>query len=443
MTLKEKFKEVVGAEALLPEEQLVQYAVDGHVPKAVVSPTTIDDLSKAIAFAAKEKLSVTPWGGGTRMSQGNSPTRVDIVVKTTGINQVTEHSEFDFTLGIGAGARLSSVRDYLSEKDQYLPLDAPLPDRATIGGVLATNTTTPRQLLYNLPRDFLLGLKVVQADGTVTGFGGRVMKNVSGYDVGKLYVGSWGTLGIIVEATLRLLPSPKAEETLIASYGSVGDALKAAKTAVGQSFTPESVEVVTGEALKVLPAGIAKDSVQAALLVSITGWPGAVKRMTDELTKLLSDARSLERVSVEDARALWRSVTDLGWVKNGGPYISLRASMLPSRLEDATDALATLPLHGFSSGMMIGPGYGGIRFLLWADADSSNKAEKARDCAMLTRREIGKLGGYVFVESCPLEAKEGLDAWGGVPGGLEVMRRVKTELDPNGIFNPGRFVEDI
>ena len=438
MTLNERLKEIVGAEALLPEEQMAQYAVDGYTPQAVVVPDDVEELSRVVAFAAQEKLSVTPWGGGTRMAQGNPPTRVDIIVKTTSINKVTEHSESDFTLGIGAGATLTSVRDYLAQKGQYLPLDAPLPDEATIGGILATNTTTPRQLLYNLPRDFVLGMKVVQPDGTVTAFGGRVMKNVSGYDIGKLYIGSWGTLGIIVEATLRLLPMPKAEETLVASYGTVGDALKAGQAAVTLNFTPQSVEVVTGEALNVLPAGIVKNDAQAALLVSVSGWPGAVARMTDEFSKLLSGAQGLERMT--DDSALWRAVTDLGWVKEGGPYISLRASMLPSKLEEAIAALDALAVNGSRSGMVVGPGYGGLRSLVWDGADSP---DSAREYTVAVRSEIDKLGGDLFVESCPLEIKESIDAWGEVPGGLGVMKRVKAELDPDGICNPGRFVEDI
>jgi glycolate oxidase FAD binding subunit len=428
----------VGAGALLPEEQLGQYAVDGHTPKAVVMPDDVEGLSKVVAFAAQEKLSVTPWGGGTRMVQGNPPTRVDIIVKTTNINKVTEHYESDFTLGIGGGATLTSVRDYLAQKGQYLPLDAPLPDEATIGGILATNTTTPRQLMYNLPRDFVLGMKVVQSDGAITGFGGRVMKNVSGYDIGKLYIGSWGTLGIIVEATLRLLPMPKAGETLVASYGTVADALNAGKAVVSMNFTPQSVEVVTGEALNILPTGVVKNDATAALLVSVSGWPSAVTRMTEECSKLLSGAQGLERIT--DDSALWQSVTDLGWMKDGGANVALRASVLPSKLEEAIAALDALAVNGSRSGMVVGPGYGGLRSLVWAGADSP---DSVREYTATVRSEIEKLGGYMFMESCPLEAKEGIDAWGEVPGGLGVMKRVKAELDPDGIFNPGRFVEDI
>jgi glycolate oxidase FAD binding subunit len=267
-----------------------------------------------------------------------------------------------------------------------------------------------------------------------------VVKNVSGYDISRLYVGSLGTLGVIVETTLRLMPAPKAQETLVATYDDVQAAMKAAKTATSQSFTPQSVEVVTGEAIKVLPAGMATNGTRAAVVVSIAGWPGAAKRMANEMSKLLSSARSVERLSGDNAEAVWRALTDLGWVRGDGTVLLLRASLQLSSLDEAVSNVAAQQTEGLRMGMVVGPGYGGFRVLLWGTPTSP---DRVRGFALAVRGAVSKLGGYAFVENCQVEVKNGLDVWGAVPGGLDVMKRVKKELDPNNILNPGRFVEGI
>jgi len=443
MSLTEQLAEALGPDALVPQEQVDGYAVDGLVPEAVVSPGTVEELGCTIGLASREGLSVTPWGGGTQMALGNPPSRVDMVVRTAGLDRVVEHSVPDFTLSVGAGATLASVQDYLAKEGQQLFLDAPLPRKATLGGILAANTATPRRLLYRASRDWVLGLKVVQADGAITAFGGQTMKNVSGFDLTKLYIGSLGTLGIIVGATFRLLPVPRVEEMLVASYGSLQAAFKAARSVASQSFTPQCVEVLTGAALRAIPEDARRTGAQAALLVSLAGWPGAVTRMMDESARLLSDALIVERASGGESAALWRSVTDLGWGDGVAPYISMKASLPLSRLGETVVALESLPLDGLSRGMVIGAGYGGVRCLLWGEAEVPGRAEKARKYAASARGEVSRLGGYLVVERCSPEVKQGLDVWGGVPGGVEVMRRIKKELDPKGVFNPGRFVEGI
>lgn len=442
MTLNDRLKDVVGAKALVPEAQLSQYTVGGVTPKAVVIPSNVDALRQVVSFAAREGFSITPWGGGTQMSLGNLPSKVDIVLKTTAINRVAEHSESDFTMAVGAGASLSWVQNYLASKGQHVPLDAPLPGQATVGGVLAAATTTPRRLLYNLPRDWVLGMKVVQPDGSLTSFGGRVVKNVSGYDVGKLYIGSFGTLGVIVEATLRLVPATRSEVSFIATYPSIQDALKAARSVLGQRFIPQCTEVVSGAAMKVLPSDLGKNG-GAALLVSAAGWPSATKRIAAEMGKLLGDAESLETLSAEAGARMWRSLTDLGWQKDGAPLASLRASVLPSRVESLLEALGALLVDGLETGTVIGPGYGGIRFLVWAGQSGTDDVDRVRGLVASLREQVARLEGRVIVESCSPKIKAGLDVWGKVPGGLEVMRRLKREIDPKGIFNPGRFVEGI
>ena len=443
MTLVDRLAEALGPAGLAPQEQLADYAVDGRVPEAVVFPSTVEDVSRIIELASEEDLAITPWGGGTQMGLGNPPRRLNIVLGMARVNQVVEYSAPDFTVAVGAGYTLASVQEYLAREGQQMPLDAPLPDRATIGGILAANTTGPRRFLYNLPRDWLLGIKVAQADGTVTRSGGRVMKNATGFDLNKLYIGSLGTLGVVVEATFRLLPLPRAEEALVATYDDAYAALGAAQRVASQNFTAQSVEVVSGEARRAMPSGLRGADAGAVLLVSLSGWPGAVARMVDESNKLLSEAKGVEGVSGRECAALCQAVTDLGWDSADKPYASLKVSLLPSRLSEALAALDSVPRQGFRLGMVVGPGYGGLRLLLWADGEPTHLAKEARSYIASAQREVGRLGGHLVVERCPAAVKEGLDVWGEVPGGADVMRRIKAELDPKGMFNPGRFVEGI
>ena len=184
------------------------------------------------------------------MAAGGIPQRYDVALDTTRLNRIVEHVAEDLTVVVQAGARLQDLQDHLARRGQYLPLDPPLPDRATIGGVLASNAGGPWRHAHGWPRDWLLGMKVALPDGSLVKSGGRVVKNVAGYDMSKLFVGSFGTLGVIVEAAFKVVPLPPARATAIAFFASPSTAVRAALALHARNLRVESLELLNTEAAK-------------------------------------------------------------------------------------------------------------------------------------------------------------------------------------------------
>ena len=195
-----------------------------------------------------------------------------------------------------------------------LPLEAPLPSRATIGGILAADASGPSRLAYGTPRDWLIGIKVVQSDGSVTKSGGRVVKNVTGYDLNKLYTGSLGTLGVIVEATFKVAPLPPEKRTLLAIYPSISAAMEVAGELLRQSFVPQALEVINSDIMGRMPGLATTTCDAAALLALIAGRRVAVERKVDELSRVMGrgSSRSVERLSQGEGDVLWQAVNRFG-----------------------------------------------------------------------------------------------------------------------------------
>src|SRR5438552_4761210 len=207
------------------------------VPQVVAFPDTAEQIAEIVRLAAEHRWAVIPRGGGTQMGMGGTPRAADVVVCTTAMNRVLEYEPADLVVTVQAGVRLAELQRQLAEHGQLLALDPPLPEQATIGGIIAANSNGPLRLRYGTCRDMLLGIKVVNADSSITKGGGKVVKNVTGYDMCKLYTGSLGSLGIIVEASFKLTPLPKQESTMVASFDALDEAFAAAR-AIYKSTPP-------------------------------------------------------------------------------------------------------------------------------------------------------------------------------------------------------------
>jgi len=247
--LHSELESILGAERVFAHEEAASYAVDGIVPQAVALPGTVEEVAEVMRLAHREGAAVIPWGGGTGMGLGNLPRRYDIALSLTRLNAVVEHEPADLTATVLAGRTLADLQDHLSSVGQFLPLDPPSPAEATIGGILAANAAGPARHAHGTARDLVLGLRFVQADGRVIKAGGKVVKNVAGYDMCRLLIGSLGTLGIIVEACFRLTPLPKAQLTLAVAVPSAQEAYRLAGQAAGLSL----------RALELLNAAAARD----------------------------------------------------------------------------------------------------------------------------------------------------------------------------------------
>jgi glycolate oxidase FAD binding subunit len=268
-TLLDTLRSIVGPASVLSGVEASPYVVDGRTPVAVVFPGSIDEVRAVLLQAGEGSVPVTPWGGGTAVSVGASPSKLGIVLNLSRMSQLLEHEPGDLTATVQAGITVRTLQTALGERGQWLSLDPPDADVATMGGVLSANAAGSRRHLYGTARDVLIGVTVVCADGAVIRGGGKVVKNVAGYDLPKLFVGAYGTLGVIVEATVKLRPRADVEVLLASSFRSLKDCGLAVRQLLVSDLIPSAVDVLDGEAAGAL--GLSRE--HASLIVGCSsGW---------------------------------------------------------------------------------------------------------------------------------------------------------------------------
>lgn len=414
---------ILGAEAVRPATPAD--AIDGVQPAFVVEPPTTEAMAKALAWADSNGLRVAPRGGGTRMGWGNRPTAADVILSTRQLNRLIEHAAGDMTATVEAGMTLEALQTELAKAGQGLMLDAPAGDRATIGGLIAVNDSGALRLRYGGIRDLILGVTFVRADGVVAHGGGKVVKNVAGYDMPKLLTGSFGTLGVITRATFRLHPLPAVARTVVVELRQLEDANELVLEILSSTLVPSGLtfEARADGSIRVLArlAGLEPSVVvQAQALRSLVEAHGATDRELDGA----------------ESEATWAALLRAPWADEQA--LVLKLSVLPTDI-GATVAAAQEGLLGIGSDasvVMHGHGLGLAHLTLGDDAD----VEKVVGAIESLRVRLGERDGTVVVLAAPLAVKERMDVFGTIGDALPLMRRVKTEMDPNGTLNPGRFV---
>ena len=407
-------------------------AIDGITPQFVISPRSVDELGRALSVADSQRLAVAPRGGGTQLALGNRMQRLDAVVDTSALNRVVAHNAADLTLVVEAGITLASLRETLAEKGQFLALDAPLPDRATIGGTLAAGVSGPLKWQYGSARDLVIGMKVAQPDGRITQSGGNVVKNVSGYDMARLHVGGLGTLGVITEASFKLTPMPRRETTLLARFRTAAACLDAALHIFNSGVMPIALTAFNGSVSERI--GLDGDNpADYVLAVRLGGRPRTLRRMRDEAFNAIRErALSVDTLD-DDAAELWSNLADFGYSEGAEAVVSVRIATLPNRLDKAIDILAP---HG-NAAIVAQPGYGMMNAHWFGENVPSAEAIHSM------RPNIQAIGGSLIVERAPYQMKVILDVWNYTGESLEIMRNLKAQYDPNGILNPNRFTGGI
>jgi glycolate oxidase FAD binding subunit len=423
-------------------------AVAGVVPNWVAAPSGTDEASALLAAAAEHGLAVVPRGSGTRIGWGAPPRRCDLIIDTARLNQVVEHAAGDLVVRVQAGVTLGQLAGVLGAAGQQLALDPP-PALAsgcdggapTIGGMLATGTAGPRRLRYGTPRDLVIGITVVRPPGTVAKSGGKVVKNVAGYDLGKLYAGSYGTLGLITEAVFRLHPVPAAATFVTAGFADTAAASQAVAAAAGTDLAPVAVE---------LDRPGRDGLVRVAVLLE--GDPAGVA----ERSALLRDVLGAGTASSDSAPPWWGSARPARLVT--GPHgpaeptvlrISFWAAALPG-------VLAAIDAAGQDTGLdpaVNGSAAAGVLYaVLDGDADPAAAAQfvaglrDGLDQATLDQGTGGDFAGgeappsraSAVVLTAPAAVRDTVDIWGPVPS-LSLMRAVNEQFDPGYLMAPGRF----
>lgn len=418
--------EIVGAEHVADEAAvLARFAVDGRVPGLAVRPAGPEEAARVLALAAAEGLAVCPRGRGGAVELGNPPSRVDLVLDCSRLDRVVEYSPEDMVATVGAGITLSALAGTLEPHGQRLPLDPPGGPLRTVGGVLATADAGPLRYRYGTGRDLLLGVRFVQADGTLTWGGAKVVKSVTGYDVPKLLVGSLGTLGVIVEATLRLHPLPALSRTWLFGFAEADRAGDFLGAVLHSTLEPERLAVADQGLL----AAVGVEPAPVGVLVGIGSVPEAVESQGARLLELAAGRGARAAVAAPDvwdrvARAL------------AGPT-ALRLAGEPARLLHWMGELGRRA-QGLGLGVAaLGEAASG---LVRARLEPAPPPDWGQHLVGPLREALAPEGGSCVVERAPAGLKPA-DVWGPVPEGpLAVMRRIKHEFDPEGRLNPGRFV---
>ncbi len=425
---------VVGETQVWSGERAAAFAVDGLVPRWVAFPGHVEEVARCLALATAEGLAVTPTGSGTRLHWGNSPRALDVVLSLRRLDRILAHEPADQTISLEAGARLSTLNDRLRVYRQCVPLDPARAEEATVGGLVASGASGPYRARYGTMRELLLGLTLVQADGTIVKGGGQVVKNVTGYDMPKLHVGGLGTLGVIVAAHLRLHPVPAEERTWLFGFPSAESLLDAALGIMDAPLVVSRLQLVDGPTM--LAAGGHGRPARAGLAVTIGSVSDGVRAQGAQVEAICSRGGGAE-LALGDPVEWWRREREACWLDEPASGLTLRIGTRPS---DVVKALRTVEAAALAE-------------IVRATAELANgvlhaalpdrAASEAPSLVARIREGLAALGATCVVEQAPLSAKATLDVWGEVGPALGLMRRLKAELDPRGILNPGRFVGGI
>ena len=433
-------KGIVGETNVLHDpDRLRAFAVDGLVPRAVVSPGSVEEISRLLAHATAEKLGVVPRGNGTKMAGGGIPRKLDVVLSMLRINRITEHDVPNLSLSVEAGATLTAVQKQLTGtgKGSFLPLDPPYTEKATIGGIIATNSSGPRRYLYNTARDLLLGIKAVLPNGDIVAFGGRTVKNVSGYDMTKLMVGSWGALGVITEITTKLLPLPEASATLLVAFDDLAKAGALTRKVLHSVLLPSAMELMDEKAASRLG-----EKARYLVAFSLEGVGEAVERQVAEIGEMAKKegATAAKTLKADDDRTFWVRVRDFALAAEAG--VILRANFVIAK---QTEILGKYEKWAQDAGIacaFIGHAGNGI-LRCYCSGDAAAKTAALADLVARFTAEAAKQDGNLIVEAAPAALKEKVNVWGEPRNDTVVMRRLKEKVDPAGVLNPGRFVGGI
>ena len=389
-------------------------AIDGVIPRHVALPESPEELAQILADASRDRQLIVLRGGGSKLGWGRVPSRVDLVIGTEKLNRLLAHRHGDMTVTAQAGMPLAELNRRLAEHRQYLPIESAF-EPATIGGIVATNDSGPTRHRFGTPRDLLIGVTLAMTDGRLVKAGGTVVKNVAGYDLGKLVSGSHGTLAAIVDATFKLLPIPLASTTLVATYAD-GNALA------------HDVTVLSGSQVELSAFDMSvSNEGRWILLMRMASSPAATAAQAAEARRLLTSTPAA--VSGDEERSLWEEQIRAPWA-DGGTVV--RLSWLPSKLP----AVAAL-ISRYRSERVSGLNLHRTRDRVWVCFDSRERTS-AIAAAVGVLRQSDDVGHVVVLRATPATEVAGRCLGARRPGRIDVARMLKHKFDPADILNAGR-----
>jgi glycolate oxidase FAD binding subunit len=390
--------------------------ISGSSPQCIAAPQTIAELSEVLAAAAANHWRVLPCGAGSKLRWGGL-TEVDLIVSTARMNRLIDHAVGDLTVTAEAGMRIADLQTELAKGGQFLAIDPSYTSTATLGGIVATGDTGALRQRYGSIRDILIGLSFVRSDGAIAKAGGRVVKNVAGYDLMKLFTGSCGTLGVISQVSFRIYPLPASARTVMLQ-GNTETIAKATQTLLASSLTPTAIALIPSPD-------------QISLLTRFQNLEVSVEQQSSQLLKL-GEALGLSGKSwsgTEEAEQ-WQRLQDQIETPASAAPIACKIGVLPSK---AVETLAKINAIAPTTGCLYpGSGLGTLRF---GDIPAPTLL-KLRDLCQAQ-------GGFLTVLEAPAELKRSIDVWGYSGNALDLMKKIKHQFDPQNLLSPRRFVGGI
>ncbi|MBD2489501.1 FAD-binding oxidoreductase [Aulosira sp. FACHB-615] len=416
---------IVGEENIVLWENLaasqrksIQQATSAVNSPCIVYPHTQTQLSQVMATAHQNQWRVLPCGSGSKLNWGGLAKGIDIVVSTERINQLIEHAVGDLTITVEAGMKFAQIQGILAKSRQFLALDPTDPETATIGGIVATGDTGSLRQRYGSVRDQLLGITFVRADGQIAKAGGRVVKNVAGYDLMKLFTGSYGTLGIISQVTFRVYPMQEVAGTVVLT-GTAEAISQAASTLRGSALTPTQADLLSAQLVSNLGLGTG-----LGLIARFQSISESVKEQSNRLLEVGTKLGLNGAVYADaDDTNLWQRLQNQIKSPDTESAITCKIGVLPSAAVEILNQVNIGLVH-ISSG------------LGWLQLEEKSQVLKLRDRTQNHQ-------GFLSILTAPATVKQNIDVWGNIGNALPLMRRIKAQFDSQNILSPGRFVGGI
>jgi glycolate oxidase FAD binding subunit len=447
-----RLEEMVGGSYVVSDAaEIAAREVCGVRPTVVIRPADAAQIAEIVQFAATEKLAIIPTGGCTKLGIGSPPSRYDIALDLSRLNHLLAYDPKDLTLGVEPGMRIEDLLRTLGEQKQFLPLAVPLSERATIGGIVATNSSSPLRHAYGAVRDFCLGMEFVTGEGAQAKSGGRVVKNVTGYDLHKLLIGSLGTLAVITRVNFRTFPMPQAQKTFIASFSLAEAAFDFCRSVAHSVLTPQLVEVADPSAGQLIFSGEAFARIlpgQWSAVITAAGQPAVVDRYAKELGHMAAAASAAEFLPVEDEAhvAMFERIQEFPRLAlEAAPGAAIfRLSALPNAMPSLIAKLTAIAKQNHADVATLAR-VSGILYAVFVAENAGSVASLAAAIPEVFRVcSQPEMQASAMLEWCPKELKTAPEVvWGPTRPDFELMRRVKNSFDPQSVLAPGRFAGGI
>ena len=416
------------------------YRLVGEPSRAIALPRTVEELSEMLSFAMSEGLTVIPAGAGTWLNMGNPPVRANLIISTNHMNRVREYEPADLTATVEAGCPLYTFNQLAAQHRQWIPLDPFGDESATLGAIVATASSGPRRYGFGTPRDWVIGMQVVHAYGLTTRAGGKVVKNVAGYDLCKLYTGSYGTLGIITELSFKMRALPLSDRTLVFAANDVNQLCALAARITLSDVQPAAMEL--------LSAKLHNDQVEITmtgdgnyvLALQFVDEEDAIRWQMAEAARMGSDLQHFPLLP-EAATRFWEAyrATEISQEWDLIFKVSVKPADLAAMIAEVQKYLPESPL----SMLRAHAANGVIRLHASNQALAWFRTKERPKRIAEFRRRAQHYGGSMVILRAPIELKSQIDVWGEAGPTASLMHALKEKFDPQNLLNPGRFVSGI